>query len=45
MNKEITKISDIPRDIWFEIFAYFYDDELFYTFINVLNEIDSIFIE
>jgi len=42
MTKPITKISDLPRDIWFEIFAYFYADELFYTFINVLNEIDSI---
>ncbi|CAF4245470.1 unnamed protein product, partial [Adineta steineri] len=36
------KISDLYRDIWFEIFAYFYVDELFYTFLNVLNDIDFI---
>ncbi|CAF1431407.1 unnamed protein product [Adineta steineri] len=42
MDKQITKISDLYRDIWFEIFAYFYVDELFYTFLNVLNDIDFI---
>ncbi|CAF1066049.1 unnamed protein product [Adineta steineri] len=42
MHKQITKISDLCRDIWFEIFAYFYADELFHTFLNVLNDIDSI---
>ncbi|CAF1381475.1 unnamed protein product [Adineta steineri] len=42
MDKQITKISDLYRDIWFEIFAYFYVDELFHTFFNVLNDIDSI---
>ncbi|CAF0771560.1 unnamed protein product [Adineta steineri] len=44
MDKQITKISDLYRDIWFEIFAYFYVDELFHTFFNVLNDIDSIFL-
>jgi hypothetical protein len=42
MNKQITRLSDIHRDIWFEIFAYFYADELFSIFLHVLNEIDSI---
>ena len=42
MDKQITKLSDLHWDIWFEIFAYFYADELFPTFLHVLNEIDLI---
>jgi hypothetical protein len=42
MDKQITKLSDLQRDIWFEIFEYFYADEIFHAFVHVLNEIDSI---
>lgn len=42
MSKQITSLSDLHRDIWFEIFTYFYGDELFNTFLNVSNEINFI---
>lgn len=42
MDEEITDLSDLHRDIWYEIFGYFYADELFHTFLGVLNEINLI---
>jgi len=42
MTQQITKLSDLHSDIWFEIFAYFDADELFNTFVHVLNSIDLI---
>ncbi|CAF0874121.1 unnamed protein product [Adineta ricciae] len=40
MNR--TKLTDLHQDIWFEIFGYFYVDELLHTFAYIFNELDSI---
>ena len=42
MNKQITGLSDLYKDIWLEIFTYFYVDELFHTFLHISNDVDSI---